>query len=733
MHELAPLIKDLAVILGLASVVTLLCQKIRQPVVLGYLLAGAIIGPYTPPYRLIDDVADIKILSELGVIFLMFSLGLEFSFHKLKRVGFSAGVTGIVVVISMLLLGFGTGQALGWSFYDSLFLGAGLSISSTTIIIKALEELNLKSKRFAEIIFGILVVEDLLAILLLVGLTTIVHTSGIMSWSMLIAMLKLILVVGGWFLLGYFLMPTLFRRIMHYVSEETLTVVSVALCLIMVCVAAYFEYSTALGAFIMGSILAETTLVHRIEHLIQPIRNIFAAVFFVSIGMLINPQLICAELPLVLLICGVTILGSITTAGIGAFLTGQSLNNALRIGFSMGQIGEFSFIIAGLGTTLNVTSSKLYPIIVAVSAVTTFTTPYLIKLSGTLSNKIDQKISARTRYILDSYTTWVYRLMANDNSTAQNPGRLTRFIINGVVVAILFTITKHWVLPRFINIANPDLAKILSWFTALLLSSPFIWGMLVAFRNQASTYKKTGYRTFLPMQYLIWLLAIFEIAFLSITFFETWVVLVLLFLVAILYFRLVYKQLDKSYHWFEKHLMRNLQAKVNYQAYYDQLAPWDTHFIEVEVPRHSPIVGKELNEIQLRQKFGINIVAIYRGTAAILSPRGHQVILPFDKLVLLGSDEQIELFTQQFIHTAFEIENTNLLENFAQKTVVLKEDSPHVGKSIRDSNIREQTHGLVVGLERKGIRTLNPDSTTILEAGDLLFLVGENEYLKKLE
>lgn len=734
MLELAPLIKDLAVILGVASVVTVLCQKIRQPVVLGYLLAGAIIGPYTPPHRLISDVDNIKILSELGVIFLMFSLGLEFSFHKLKRVGFSASITGIVIVLSMLLLGYATGQAIGWSFYNSLFLGAALSISSTTIIIKALEELNLKGKRFAEIIFGILVVEDLLAILLLVGLTTVVNTHNIISWAMLISVLKLILVVGGWFLVGYFFMPTLFRRIMHYVSEETLTIVSVALCLTMVCIASYFHYSTALGAFIMGSILAETPLVHRIEHLIQPIRNVFAAVFFVSIGMLIDPKLILAELPLVFLICAVAMIGLITITSIGAFLTGQGLNSALRIGFSMAQIGEFSFIIAGLGLSLKVTDPKLYPIIVAVSAITTFTTPYLIKLSGTLSNKLDKHISARARYILDSYTTWVYRVMANNQQESQNRGVLMRLIINGVIVAILFTLTEHWIMPEIAHMVNPDITSILSWLTALLISSPFIWGMLVAFRTTSTSTKKSLRRAFLPIKYLIWLVTFFEITILSITYFHTWIVSLLFLFVAALYFRLVYKQLDRSYQWFEKHLVRNLLDKVNYQAYYEQLAPWNTHFIEVEVPRHSPLVGKELNDMQLRQQFGINIVAIYRGTTAILSPRGKQVILPFDKLVLLGGDEQIEAFNTHYIDTrSTELEDTDLLENFALKAVVLKNDSPYVNKSIRDSGIRERTNGLVVGLERNGIRTLNPDSTMLLEAGDLLFLVGENQYLANLE
>ncbi len=730
MHDLAPLIRDLAVILGVASIVTLLFQKIRQPVVLGYLVAGVIIGPYTPPHALVSDIPNIQTLSELGVIFLMFSLGLEFSFHKLKRVGFSASITGSIEVIFMLLLGMATGKLIGWSFYDSLFLGAALAISSTTIIIKALDELKLKSKRFAEIVFGVLIVEDLLAVLLLVGLSTLVATHNIFSFAMLWAAIKLMLVIGGWFLVGYFLVPSLFRRIMHYASEETLTIVSVALCLFLVCVAAYFHYSAALGAFIMGSILAETPLVRKIEHLIQPIRNIFAAVFFVSVGMLIDPRVIWLHLPSVLLICLLVIVGKLITTGIGAFITGQSLNNSLRIGFSMAQIGEFSFIIAGLGLMLNVTTHALYPIIVAVSAITTFTTPYLIQLSGYLGDSIDKRLSARTKYFLESYAAWIYRLPANSTQQSFYRQAIMRLLINSIIVGIIFTLMELWLLPKVINwLDSIWLAKVVGWLVALLISSPFIWGMLGAFRVDTTA---AGQLTHRPVFYISWLLTLLEIMILSITYFDSWLITALLFAVAIIFFGLLYKRLDKSYQWFEKQLVRNLQNESITKNRYAELAPWDTHFIEVEVDRQSPLIGKTLTESQLRQQFGINIVAIFRGKTAILSPRGEQLIFPLDKLILLGSDEQIEKFSSQFIGQAQEENDIDILEKFAIKTLLITVVNPWVGKSIQDSNIREKTKGLVVGIERKGTRQLNPDSTTVLEAGDLLFIVGENEYLENI-
>lgn len=723
MHELAPLIKDLAIILGIASLVTLLFQKIRQPIVLGYLIAGIIVGPYTPPHILVSDIPNIQILSELGVIFLMFSLGLEFSFHKLKRVGFSASISGLLEVICMLLLGLGMGKLIGWSFYDSLFLGAALAISSTTIIIKALEELNLKTKRFAEIVFGILIVEDLLAILLLVGLTTIVATHDIFSSAIVWAIGKLILVIGGWFLIGYFLVPLLFRKIMRFANEETLTIVSIALCLLLVCTADYFHYSTALGAFIMGSILAETPLVHRIQELIEPVRNIFAAVFFVSVGMLINPVIIWQQLPIVFLICLITIVGKLFTTGIGALLSGQSVNNALRIGFSMAQIGEFSFIIAGLGLALHVTSNSLYPIIVAVSAITTFTTPYFIKLSGYLGNTVDQKLSTKTKYLIESYTSWIYRLTTNRQQKSNYRLLAVRFFINSVIVAIIFILTEFWGLPKLIFLLEKLwLAKVLAWLTAILLSSPFIWGMLSIYPIDNVNSERTRHRL---VVYMIRLLTLILICVLSLHYFDTWPITLLLFAFVILFFSALYKYLDKSYHWFEKQLIQNLTDSPLQKKRYEELAPWDTHFVEVDVDRNTSLTNKTLSQHQLRQQFGINIVAIYRGTTVILNPRGNEHIQLFDKLILLGNDDQIDLFKDHFIKNIPEKDNIDLLEKFAIKSVLLEDNNPLIGKSIRESNIREKNKWLVVGIERQGTRLLNPDSHTILEPNDLLFIVGE--------
>jgi CPA2 family monovalent cation:H+ antiporter-2 len=390
MAHVAPLIKDLAIIIGSASLVAILFQYIRQPIVLGYLLTGLIIGPYTPPYSFISDIPTLNQIAELGVIFLMFSIGLEFSFHKICKVGLQAIVIAVVEVFLMMLLGFGLGKLIGWTTLHSLFLGAALAISSTTIIVKTLDEMQLKDENFTNLIFGILIIEDLLAILLLAALSAVATTQTFSLINSLIDCIELLCIVGSWFVLGYFIFPRFFRFIRHRITQETLTLLSVGCCLFLVCVASYFQYSVALGAFIMGSILASAPQVHRIEKLLKPIRDIFAAVFFVSVGMLVDPRVIVQHYELILLISTVTVIGKIVTAGLGGLLTHQGIPLSVRLGFSMAQIGEFSFIIVSMGVVLGVVNQELSALIVAISAVTTFLTPYLMRLSAPVGRRLEK-------------------------------------------------------------------------------------------------------------------------------------------------------------------------------------------------------------------------------------------------------------------------------------------------------------------------------------------------------
>jgi CPA2 family monovalent cation:H+ antiporter-2 len=385
MNHIAPLFRDLAIILGMASLVAIFFQYIKQPVVLGYLVTGLIIGPHTPPYAFVNDIPTLDQIAELGVIFLMFSIGLEFSFQKIRSVGWPALIIAFTEVSLMVVLGFALGKYIGWKTISSLFLGAALAISSTTIIIKTLDEMQIKDERFTHLIFGILIVEDLLAILLLASLSTIAATQTFSLMNIIIDCSELLLIVSSWFVLGYFIIPRFFRLIRHRITQETLTLLSVACCLFLVCVSSYFQYSVALGAFIMGSILAGAPQVHRIVKLLKPVRDIFAAVFFVSVGMLVDPRIIVQHYELILLVSMVAVVGKIMTSCLGGLMTRQTIDTSVRLGFTMAQIGEFSFIIIGVGVVLGAVNPELSPVIVAISAITTFLTPYLIRVSQPVS------------------------------------------------------------------------------------------------------------------------------------------------------------------------------------------------------------------------------------------------------------------------------------------------------------------------------------------------------------
>lgn len=719
MQPLAPLIKDLAVILGVASLVTLLFQKIRQPVVLGYLLSGIIVGPHIPPYDLVTDVPSLHTLSELGVIFLMFSLGLDFSFHKLKRVGTPAIISGLFEVLVVLLIGIVLGKILGWPIYDCIFLGAALSISSTTIIIKAMEELGLKNKHFAELVFGILIVEDLLAILLLAGLSIVVGTHAVLSATLADSAIKLFIVVGSWFLIGYFLIPTLIRKLVDVANQETLTIVSVALCLLLVCIAAYFGYSTALGAFIMGSILAETDLIQFIEQYMRPIRDIFAAVFFISVGMLIDPSIIIHNIGVVLLIAIITIVAKILSTGTGALAAGQSLTTAVRSGFSMAQIGEFSFIIAGLGLTLQVTRPALFPIIIAVSAITTFTTPYLIMSSASLSKRLEKNLPTRFKALLNHYTILIHRYLRLKKKRAVYSQYITRLLVNSVMVAIIFSLSEKWIFPAISGwIITTYWVNTLSCLTALLLASPFIWGMIFAYR----AFPHRHYGAVKPIIALGWIFTLTVIITLAITYFHTWSIILLLILIAFTLFSLLHKPLQKFYPWLEKRFLANIRAPSLQEISKDELATWGINLRGTDIRNNYYFINKTLQELDLAQQFGIHIVALYRGPKIILTPENHEKIRLYDKLFILGSDEQIDSFSQLLQINTYQ-EELELYNHLELKTFLLDKTHPFVGLSIEEAMKKNQIEGIVLGMERHGVRKINPSKETILHKEDLLILL----------
>lgn len=480
MHAIS-FIQDLAVIMLVAGVVTVLFHRLKQPVVLGYIVAGFIIGPHTPPFGLIHDEDTIKILAELGVIFLMFCLGLEFSLRKLFKVGATAFIAAFLEIVLMIWIGFEIGRWFGWNTMDSLFLGAILAISSTTIIVKALNDLKMKNERFAQLIFGVLIVEDILGIGIIALLSGIAVSGTVSSGEVFSTVGKLSLFMIVALVIGILLVPRLLAYVAKFESNEMLLITVLGLCFGFCLLVVKLEYSMVLGAFLIGAIMAESRQLLKIESLIEPVRDLFSAIFFVAIGLMIDPQVLIDYAWPVVVITLAVVLGKMLSCGMGAFIAGNDGRTSLRVGMGLSQIGEFSFIIAALGMTLQVTSDFLYPVAVAVSAITTLLTPYLIRAADPLSLKLGKVVPSRLARVLSLYGEWL-RSIQPQGESAMLAAMIRRILLQvgvnlALVIAIFFSggyfagRIGNW-LSEWVSDASQQ--KALIWGAALLLSLPFL-------------------------------------------------------------------------------------------------------------------------------------------------------------------------------------------------------------------------------------------------------------------
>jgi len=719
------LVPDLALILGAAAVVILVFKWLKQPIVLGYIIAGLLVGPNFKLFPTIVDMENIKTWAEIGVIFLLFSLGLEFSFKKLVKVGTIAGITAFIGVGMTMLVGYNVGRILGWQSMDCLFLGGILGIASTTIIIRAFDELGVKSQKFTGIVMGVLVVEDLVAVVLMVILSTVAVSQTFHGGAMIESVLKLVFFLVLWFVSGIFFLPTFFRKAKNLMTEETLLIVSLALCFLMVILATNAGFSPALGAFIMGSILAETPKVEKIEHLVKSVKNLFGAIFFVSVGMLLDPHMLVQYAVPIIAATLVLLIGKPLFVTIGALIAGQPLRIAVQSGMSLSQIGEFSFIIATLGVTLNVTSDFLYPVAVAVSVVTTFTTPYMIKFSGGAFRLIDKWLPVKWNNALTAYSVG-----AQNVTEASDWKKLIRFnlinmvVFSVVIITIILLTTKY--LTPLLNEYKWN--KLIAVTLILILLSPFLWALAFR-RTNAESYAKVWAKPLQRGPLVVLLLArvalsIFYIGFLFDRLFSPLAAFfgILITCIILLFFR---RKIQEFYAQIELRFLSNLNQK-ELAAEEDEaiIAPWDTHLSAFTVNAFSPLVGRTLMELQLREIFGVNIAAIERDEVMINVPERHVRIYPGDTLSMIGTDEQLKLF-KEYIEVAPDAKLQTgdklpvTLEHFT-----IGEGSVLIGKSIRESRIREQTKGLVVGVERHGERLLNPESDLVFEIGDKLWIVG---------
>lgn len=738
MIHLPVLITDLGLILAAAGITTLLFKSIKQPLVLGYILAGLLVGPHIKFIPTVTDNESIHIWAEIGVIFLLFSLGLEFSFKKLVKVGGSASITAIVEVVFMLLIGFIAGKAMGWSTMDSIFLGGILSVSSTTIIIRAFEELGVKHKKFAGLVFGVLIVEDLVAILLLVLLSTLAVSQQFAGVEMLTSILKLCFFLVLWFIGGIFLVPTFLKATKKLMNDETMLVVSIALCLIMVLLAVKVGFSPALGAFIMGSILAETTQAERIEHLTKSVKDLFAAIFFVSVGMLIDPSILIDYAVPILVITVATVLGKFLSSGIGALISGQPLKTAVQTGLSLAQIGEFSFIIATLGLTLKVTSDFLYPIAVAVSAITTFTTPYLIKSSEPFFRFLERNLPKKWVEGLNRYSSSTAGITTLSDWKVLLKAYTFNTIIHSVILIALVFLGARYLQPFITaNIINGNKGIIISLVVTLIIMTPFLWALAIR-RIERKAYshlwlnKKYTRGPLVALEVLRIALAIFFVGVLIYQFYSTWLAIGIGLVLIISGMIIFSRKLQGFYNKLESRFLLNLNAREAQNAQ-PEILPWDTHLVELVVAPESKLVGKTLIELSIREKFGVNIALIERGKIMIPTPGRDERLYPNDKVLVIGTDDQLALIKELFEGSVDEHSEASFpKKDMTLQKIVINTNSPVYGQSIRSSGIRETTQGLVVGIERNGERILNPDSNMVFENEDIVWIVGNNKKVPDL-
>ncbi len=736
MAHLPPLILDLALILGAAGLMTLIFKKIKQPVVLGYIIAGLLVGPHFSIFPSISDLPNIQIWAEIGVIFLLFGLGLEFSFKKLAKVGGAATITAVVEIVGMIAIGYALGRAMGWSEINSMFLGAILSVSSTTIIIRAFDELNVKNQKFAGIVFGALIVEDLAAIMLMVLLTTISLSQQFQGVEMAGSIVKLLFFLALWFLAGIFIIPTFLRRIQKYLSPETTLVVSIALCLAMVVLATKAGFSPALGAFIMGSILAETTYIEKIEHIFQPVKDLFGAIFFVSVGMLIDPQILMEYWLPVLIVTVVTIIGKVITTGGGTLLSGQSLKTSMQTGLSLTQIGEFSFIIAALGVSLNVIGDFVYPITVAVSAITTFTTPYLIKYSGPIYEFTHRHIPKRVDDALVRYSASAQGVGAVSDWRKLVRSYTIHVGINVIIVLGIFLLFSQ-IISELIyeKVAHGGLAVAANLILTLLIAAPFLWA-LVGKRINNGVYSKiwatNRLRTpIVVLEILRYIIGIFLLGLLLRQYFSTGIAVAIPVAIVSIVMAVFSSRLKSVYDLVEKKFLLNLnEREIKQNKSNPPIAPWDAHITKYSVAPHSEIVGKNLLEIGVREKYGVTIALIERGDFKIKAPAGNERLYPHDKLSVIGTDEQLERFKELIEPSVVATPVDD--DDFMLRQIEVDSDSGLINQSIRSLGIRGKAKAVIVGVERNGARILNPEASFVFKEGDIVWIAGDQDILNQL-
>lgn len=722
------LISDLAFILILGAFTTVFFKWIKQPVVLGYIVAGFLASPNFTYLPSVTTESNIDFWAQIGIIALLFSLGLEFSFKKLMNAGGSAVVTALIIMGGMMCAGFAIGHVLGFSNINCLFLGGMLSMSSTTIIIKAFNDLGIQHKKFASLVFAVLIVEDLFAVVMMVILSSIAVNNSVAGGEMLYSISKLVFFLVMWFLVGVIVLPSLLNRIRAYLNSETLVLVSMGLCLGMAVVSVMCGFSLALGAFVMGSILAGTSFAERIERVIMPIKDLFGSVFFISVGMMVNPDVIVTYAGPILALSAVVIVGMIVFGISGMLITGQSLKVAMESGFSLTQIGEFAFIIATLGMSLGVLDSTIYPIVVAVSVLTTFTTPYFIRMADPAYNIVAKMLPRNLRFLINRYTTDAGTDAAT-NTLWQSVLRryVWRILIYAAILITIVLLSKGWLLPMLTHF-NEKWGRLICALVTLTAMSPFLFALAIpaSKSSERRQLKNANSHSKVPLVVMTLFRLILALGFIvyELKSLYSWSTAVVCGIaVFILIALLLSNRIRMHLHNIEQRFMDNLNDRELRRSGKNNNVIADLHLAFMTVGFGCPFVGERLRDSGLRQQYGVNVASIQRGTSAIPVPGGDVRIFPGDTLGVIGTDEQI----QNLLKVVEAPENENSVtvspHDIKLTSLQLTSGSPLLHKSVAESGLRNDYHSLLVSIARDG-EFFTPDASTRFAEGDVLWIVG---------
>lgn len=743
MSAIAPLISDLAIILVAAGCSTLVFKGLRQPVILGYIVAGILAGSSVSFTPTVSDTSSIRVWADIGVIFLLFAMGLEFSFRKLLNVGGTAVTAAVTIVAGMMFTGYGAGMLLGFSHMSSIFLGGMLSMSSTAIVFKAFDDMGLRGQRFTGVVLGILVVEDLVGVVLMVLLSTLAVSKQFEGAEMLGSILKLGAFLIFWSLLGIYLIPTLLKRLQRLLNDETLLIVALGLCLGMVMIAVKAGFSAALGAFVMGSLLAETVAAERIVRLVEPVKNLFGAIFFVSVGMMIEPALLVRYIGPIVLLTVVVLAGQATFATLGVLVSGQPLRVAVQSGFSLTQVGEFAFIIATLGTTLHVTDDYLYPVIVAVSVVTTFLTPYMMRAADPACNYLERHLPAKWQQSLARYASG-----AGPESRHNTWLRLLRRMMVPVALYLVFCIFAE---AAFLRYAAPWIkARIPGWAGAAI-SLAAILGvlapiLLVVLRqgNRSPEFRRLWNDSKFnrgPLVSLILIKCLLCIGILMTvvtSLLNTATGMCFAVSLALLTGIVFSKRLRRRSFEMEERLRENFGSENDASGAErtidaEQLPFEELHMAEFGVSPESIVAGRTLHEIDFRRRYGVTVVAIRRGERRLQLPDGRTTLFPHDRLTVVGTDEEFRIF-----HRVLEEQRSARKHRREEKTAPVLQIAAYTlpahsaldGTTLGEAEVRRHASALVLGIERPEGAVMNPSAGERFRTGDVVWAVGDPQRMK---